>query len=156
MIRRLRVPGYESLNPTIIESIYGLKRTDPGKRANRLAGGWHSTDQVLATMPGFPELMGFVLESCPGFSVDLVWAIVNPTGVGNVEHGHEETSATCVYYPRSHRSAIVFRGREDVFVRPEAGLLLCFSGDIPHSVETNQSGLDRVSITFDMKHAVPR
>lgn len=116
-----------------------------------MAGGWHSTDQGLAGLPGVDELTAFILACHPGMEVHLLWTIVNPKGVANGRHPHTGVPTVCVYYPRSNPARIVLYGHDTHSVEPEAGLLLSFNGALEHSVEPNPVDEDRISITFDLR-----
>jgi len=152
-------PGVDSLqgpahlNKALIASVYDHKYTDPGKRANALAGGWHSTTQDIVERPGFPELLAFIAGYVEGRRLQYVWTIVNPTGVGNPRHPHDPTMLSFCYYPRASRAAIVFYDPEGVEhrIEPVAGLLLRFPGHIPHRVETNPGPDDRIVIACDFE-----
>lgn len=154
-IRRHIVPGHERLNPILLESIYRLKTTDPGAKRRTSVGGWHSTDPLIVTLPGFDHLMGVLQQEGV---VSEIWAIVNGKGHSNRRHAHWAgvPALSAVYYVQvpQPRAAIVFD--PGIRIEPEPGLLLVFGSDEQHSVEVNGSDQDRVVVACNFVPAPPR
>lgn len=144
----IALQGPAHLNDRLIASVLAQRQVDPGRKANRLAGGWHSTTQDLADRPGFPELLAHIAAEAPGCRLQYVWTIVNPVGVGNGRHAHNPAVTSFCYYPRDSRAAIVFDAAR---IEPRAGLLLRFPGALYHSTEPNPGPEDRIVIACDFE-----
>jgi len=94
---------------------------------------------------------------------DQIWANMNEQGAGNIRHSHGPASASLVasgvFYPNLDSAAVgpVARlrlyppGVEEVVVTPRQGLLVLFSPDLEHEVESHVGGGARMSFAFNLR-----
>lgn len=168
-------------NEEIKEYCLWLKENTKGATiSNR--GGWHSSDIVLPLpkelLNLFNNLEIFVNENCykhigvPNLKLGNFWVNINQKGNYNLEHDHQSSILSGVYYvsvPFSDMGDLVLhRGdtaeyflKSDVerittksnsFVaikKPIESLFYVFPSWVRHHVETNNSDGERISIAFN-------
>ena len=96
------------------------------------------------------------------------WCNINHVGDCNLLHHHTRTDLVGVFYIKSERnSGRLILTRNDgaqycdmmhrqgqFFIKPTTGRLYLFPGHIWHRVEPNDSGVDRISVSFNMYTAL--
>lgn len=190
---RQEISGSRELNVSLLQFILAERSADRfGLQNSNIAalGGWHSRNSLHKNVAFEPlvtaictaaEIIASRLDYDPKlkFSLDQMWAVVNPPGAFNSEHLHPHSLWSGVYYvqvpdqpgrlrfsdPRAGN--IMFcaqhrRGTEKpdeaklaIAYEPSEGQILLFPGYLPHSVEPNQSRIDgeaalRVAIGFNL------
>ena len=106
-----------------------------------------------------------------GFAITACWANVNAPGAGHAMHSHPNNLLSGIYYvttpdgadtvnfhePRPQAAIIrppvtelTADNTDQVVVRVSAGTLLVFPAWLQHSVDTNQSGEARISVSFNI------
>lgn len=168
-------------NEEIKEYCLWLKENTKGTTiSNR--GGWHSSDIVLPLPKELLNLFNnieiFVNENCykhigvPNLKLGNFWVNINQKGDYNLEHDHQNSVLSGVYYvsvPFSDMGDLVLhRGdsaeyflKSDIerittktnsFVaikKPIESLFYIFPSWVRHHVETNNSDGERISIAFN-------
>lgn len=174
-----KLSNYESLNQTLLTTIYRLKQSDSGCSASNVLG-WHSRGNLFdlpevqllktaidAAIQQAAQSMGYSHVSIHPANC---WANVNPPYASNKIHDHANCLFSGVYYvktPENCGSLMFYDPREArTFYKPpasdytaytadaiahvaEEGLLLIFPSWLKHGVEPNLSSADRVSISFN-------
>jgi hypothetical protein len=67
-------------------------------------------------------------------------------------HAEDDELLSAVYYvtaPENSGDLLLHDGPASVRIRPEAGMLVLFSPELEHEVESNRSGAERLSIAFN-------
>ena len=108
--------------------------------------------------------------------VSSMWVNVNPPGCGNLKHQHPlcdlagvlwvqgggvQCGALKIEHPGAYARANLIAGmgevatecsfRETYQLAPTEGTMVIFPSDLAHWVETNHSGMDRLSVAFNLK-----
>ena len=138
-------------------------------------GGWQSVDKELDLISNIIKRhckkyfrhLGNGNAEC---NIVAQWANVNCPGSSNIVHHHGDCDFSGVYYVRVpensgdllvHNFEAPNNNLSKVFtntthtstghrVEPEEGLIVMFPGNLKHSVTTNRSNEDRVSIAFNL------
>ncbi len=119
--------------------------------------------QRIAESQRFLPNLSFQLEN---------WVNINPPGASNKIHYHANCHFSGIYYislkapecgsiffrdPRVASRMLTYPSAEptdfttnEIRMKPEEGRMYVFPGWLEHGVEVNQSGEDRVSITFNV------
>jgi uncharacterized protein (TIGR02466 family) len=109
------------------------------------------------------------LEFSQSWNFENSWANVYPQGAFVPAHNHGTSHWSGVYYVKANNNCgdliftdpkeyalnnepenIKWRGRIDMRVHVEAGTLLLFPGYLKHQTMPNQSGADRIVISFNI------
>lgn len=193
LVFQKRVDDSTALNASLLRFILAEREADGlGIERSNVAelGGWHSRT-TLHQEPQFQPLIdeiASVVETLfnefdyhpdMSFSLNQMWAVINPPGAYNHEHVHSHSLWSGVYYVQVPDAAgpLILRdprpgnvmsagqsrpGAEkieaaklSVFHEPVEGELTLFPGFLPHAVGANQSKKTdsdalRVAISFNM------
>jgi uncharacterized protein (TIGR02466 family) len=174
-----KLTEHEALNLSLLEVIFRLKASDPGRVASNVLG-WHSQGNLfdLEAVKPFQTLVdGAIAEvaSAMGYGNIRIrgancWANVNPKYASNKIHDHANCLFSGVYYVKTPKDCgnLMFYDPRNArtFYKPlvsnftaytadavahaaEAGLLLIFPSWLQHGVEPNLSDEERISISFN-------
>lgn len=143
------------VEPGLLESILRYKETHTGVEGTNI-GGWHSRyfydrvdvdwfnkplDDILAVLDNKYKLANF-------------WFNVNGKNHYNKWHAHSVKNDVAVYYVKSPEGAgdIEFMDKNGhvTAVKPRAGLVLVFPGDLKHRVCENTSDDIRVAAAMNL------
>lgn len=168
----------EPLNRHLLETIYALtapRRALPPGGSWQTDPTLHTRPE-FADFAGIVTkaakgALDFLALDYPGFVITGCWANINPTGGKNSSHTHPNNYLSGVYYaavpegagsiefadPRAQAGVIMpptktwnkFTGNK-VAVPVMPGRLVIFPAWLSHSVPTNVSAEDRVSISFNI------
>jgi uncharacterized protein (TIGR02466 family) len=193
LVFHYQVPGSRAMNATFLRFILEERLADPtGLQLSNVGvlGGWHSRNSLYRE-PVFKPLVDAIatvaqtiarrLDYDPKlkFTLDQMWAVVNPPGAYNNEHLHPHALWSGAYYvqvpenagrlrfvdPRPGNVMLCAQHRQGAEQPEEAklaiahepleGNLVMFPGYLPHLVEPNLSRLDgeaglRIAISFNL------
>ena len=114
--------------------------------------------------------MGWDLEKNK-LKITGMWSVINRAGNANARHIHPNSFLSAAYYVKAPkncgdimfhdpRSAAVYRkpkisndnvlNTTEILITPKEGLLVLFPSFLNHSVKPNESGKDRVVISFNI------
>lgn len=117
------------------------------------------------------NVLNYLKVEYEDFYITDCWANINRFGHSHSMHTHPNNYLSGVYYvkvppnsgqivfgdPRPQASAITPRHKENTIansnqmhIDPEEGKLILFNSWLPHFVEVNQSGEERISIAFNV------
>ena len=103
--------------------------------------------------------------------ITSMWSVINRTGNANARHIHPNSFLSAAYYVKAPdncgdimfhdpRSAAVYRrakiandnilNTSEILITPKEGLLVLFPSYLQHSVQSNESGKERVVISFNI------
>ena len=129
------------------------------------------TDFAGLALTGARNVLGFLKCRVQEIYITSCWANINRRGRAHHDHTHPNNYLSGVYYPKAPKGSggIVFadpRPQASMIapeftqmtpftsnvhrVEPEAGRMILFHSWLPHSVEANASGEERVSIAFNV------
>ena len=83
-----------------------------------------------------------------------LWFNYMPPGAITTLHNHdnEDELLSAVYYvtaPDKSGELVMKASPVSIRIEPSPGLMVFFPPDLPHAVETNQSGEERLSVAFN-------
>ena len=100
-----------------------------------------------------------------------MWSVINRSGAANARHIHPNSFLSAAYYVKAPdncgdimfhdpRSAAVYKrakiekdnilNTSEILITPKEGLLVLFPSYLQHSVQSNESGKERVVISFNI------
>ena len=128
---------------------------------------------VNAINPGLSEAfkdMGWDVKN-QQIKITGMWSVINKTGAANARHIHPNSFLSAAYYVKAPdncgdimfhdpRSAAVYRrpkvsndnllNTSEISITPKDGLLVLFPSFLNHSVKPNDSGKERVVVSFNI------
>ncbi|MGB5737502.1 MAG: putative 2OG-Fe(II) oxygenase [Thiohalocapsa sp.] len=154
-------PRAADCNARMVAAFETLDESRFQKRTHFIAGRFENLYLQQDALPGLTDILAFAqgqaarrlgttaAELRSGF-----WLNAMRPGQRTSKHSHEENDELLsgVYYVTAPASSgdILFHDHPfETRVAPQAGLLLLFPPDLPHSVEPNRSGELRLSIAFN-------
>jgi uncharacterized protein (TIGR02466 family) len=117
------------------------------------------------------SILGFLKIGCDDFEITGCWANVNPPGAAHGIHSHPNNFLSGVYYLQTQPGAdtinfhdpriqtgiirppvteLTAANTDQIVVSVSNGTLLLFPAYLQHSVSPNESGEDRISISFNV------
>ncbi len=159
------------LNP-IIQYAYSLKESEFGMISRKSSVNGFQTKEIYdihsVVKPLFDYISVMIESNSKEFALNVklnlgyYWININGNGSYNESHHHMGNSANSkkqsilsgVFYlsvPDGDSGNIVFlkSNNESISIKPKNGELLLFSPALIHSVETNNTMEDRISIAFN-------
>jgi uncharacterized protein (TIGR02466 family) len=167
--------SYNSSN--LKDYVINLKDSQSGRVLSNY-GGWQSYEIVDGVPNEFKELETILNDTAnqicleanlPSIRLNNVWFNVNVPGSYNSIHNHQNSILSGVYYidvPEENMGDIeffrsddsqyylrnneqTFFGTERVTYKAQTGILLMFPGWLKHSVQSNMSKQNRISMSFN-------
>lgn len=168
---------HQSLNENIIMALDQLRRDEPELapgRAWQSERALHKLDEFHELVSCINEATERVLEylkvSYRAFEITAFWANICMPGAEHKMHCHPNNFLSGVYYLATHKGAetinfhdprsqtgiirppateLTAENADQVVVTVKNGTLLVFPAWLPHSVDANESGKPRISISFN-------
>lgn len=154
-------PEASAINAPLAAAFACLDETGFQKRTHFIAGRFENLYLQRQSLPGLDQVLDFaqaqaarrlgktVAELRAGF-----WLNAMGPGQSTSRHSHEENDELLsgVYYvtaPADSGDILFHDPPFETRVSPQAGLLLLFAPDLPHSVEPNKSNQLRLSVAFN-------
>ncbi len=175
---QLRRELYEPANATLLALIARLRGEGPEPApgaAWQSAQALHRLPELAGLTACFDDAVRSVLRflqvGYEHFTLTACWASVYPPGAGHRMHTHPNNFLSGVYYvrtapgaetinfhdPRAQTSilrppvtALTSANTDQAVMRVRPGMLLLFPAFLPHSVDANGSGAERVSLSFNV------
>lgn len=166
------------LDEGVEENIYQLRERDEGTLISTV-GGWQSTrcnsvpdwgKVIFAQVQSDMEWLYSEYGVAKTPELSNYWVNINPPGGFNQTHTHPHSFMSgCLYIKAQKNCGNIVFDRPDQMLnflqagetnernfgiwkeRPEAGKVVYFTSDLPHSVMPNQSTEDRISIAFNFR-----
>ena len=165
-------------NTELTDFIYDKRKSDPGVKISN-CNGWQSSeivkgecDQIDYLVSVFDKEIAFCVEQTglPDLEINNIWINVNPPGAYNQLHNHQGSVLSGVYYVQAEEGQgnIQFERNDDAeyflplnnkkqtyfnctraTYKAKSNALYIFPGWLKHSVESNKTGTDRISISFN-------
>ena len=128
-------------------------------------------DLVSCVTNAVKSVLRFLRIAYDAFEVTGCWANILAKGAAHKTHNHPNNFLSCVYYVRTHPGTdtinfhdpriqtgiirppvveLTSENTDQVVVKVENGTLLIFPAYLQHSVDTNTSENERVSISFNI------
>ncbi len=152
--------------PALLARVLALRAESKGKPMSSVGPSWHS-EKTLLEDPEIGALVWASFESVltaaarvgllPAATLQAqAWANVLETGASHRVHAHPGALVSAVYY-LSAGSRFVFElapGGPSTYLKPTAGLLVAFPGELSHYVEPHEEeAFPRVSIALNVRAA---
>ena len=144
------------------EALYNLKEKSPGVQKSN-SGGWHSENILnLMSFTSLKRVIQYTIQKenlLNNVDFHSMWGNINPTSSWNERHNHSGYALSGCYYIQIGFTAGNFLIEEDndyfnlpstTEIVPETGMLILFDAEYYHSVNTNLSNYDRISIAFNL------
>lgn len=164
-IDALWYPEAGAINTPLAAAFACLDETGVQRRTHFIAGRFENLYLQRDSLPGLPQILDFAQAQAAhrlgttfaelglGF-----WLNAMGPGQNTSKHSHEENDEvlSAVYYVAAPAKSgdILFQDPPfETRVSPQAGLLLLFSPELPHSVETNRSNQLRLSIALNFRQS---
>ena len=117
------------------------------------------------------SVLEFLRVGCDEFEITGCWANINPPGASHKAHWHPNNFLSGVYYVQTGPGAdainfhdpriqtgiirppvteLTGANSDQVVVRVRDGTLLLFPAYLQHSVDANESGAERISVSFNL------
>tara|TARA_B100000686_G_C16271025_1_gene704057 strand:+ start:56 stop:634 length:579 start_codon:yes stop_codon:yes gene_type:complete len=167
------------INKDLEKFTYELQKKDPDTELRSVVRGWqsrqnfHELEEAKPWLKATEQLfISIVSELKPeeGYCLDLdtAWLNLNPQHAENKMHIHPGADLSGVYYvkkPKDSGAIVLYDPRVQIYpvrtpknemrkdrttIDAKAGDLLVFPGWLQHSVDTNMSKEDRISISFNL------
>jgi len=179
--RRLRPEVYQPINAAILDRLDEMRRGLPALargEAWQSGHGLHEQedlrDLVSCIDAAVNAALAFLRVGYRQVLTTGCWANVNAPGAAHRMHAHPNNFLSGVYYvqvqdgadtinfhdPRAQAAIIrptvtelTAYNTDQVVISVSPGTLLVFPAWLPHSVDANQSGLMRISISFNVMFA---
>jgi len=179
--RRLRPEAYQPINAAILDRLDEMRRGLPALargEAWQSGHGLHEQedlrDLVSCIDAAVNAALAFLRVGYRQVLTTGCWANVNAPGAAHRMHAHPNNFLSGVYYvqvqdgadtinfhdPRAQAAIIrptvtelTAYNTDQVVISVSPGTLLVFPAWLPHSVDANQSGLMRISISFNVMFA---
>lgn len=165
-------------NNSLKKYAYDRQKTDKGRQISNYLG-WQSSDILAGECPAIDMMVGNINKEIdelripvglPPLQIQNIWININPVGAYNQLHNHMGSVLSGVYYvdARDGSGNIQFdRGDSADYHLPmvpekqtyfsvtratykaKTSALYIFPSWLKHSVQANQSGVDRISISFN-------
>jgi hypothetical protein len=168
-----RHPDAEVLNPALMAAFDQLGEDDFERRSHFIGGRFENLYLKPERLPGVEQVLQFVLEQArnllrtrraawldPNTDSEQAlrigfWLNAMQPGQATSRHHHEEHDElySGVYYVSAPDQAgdILFHDPPfETRVSPQAGMILLFPPTLEHSVESNRSSAQRLSIAFNI------
>ncbi|MBK1706525.1 putative 2OG-Fe(II) oxygenase [Halochromatium glycolicum] len=168
-----RHPDAETINPRLIAAFDQLGEADFERRSHFIGGRFENLYLKPGRLPGVEQILQFALEQVrdllrthqanwldPGTDSEQAlrigfWLNAMQPGQTTSRHHHEEHDElfSGVYYVSAPEQAgdILFHDPPfETRVSPQPGMTLLFPPALEHSVETNRSSTQRLSIAFNI------
>ncbi len=174
-----RIKDNTQLNKDLEKFTYELQKKDPDTELRSVVRGWqsrqnfHELEEAKPWLKATEQLfISIVSELKPeeGYCLDLdtAWLNLNPQHAENKVHIHPGADLSGVYYvkkPENSGGIVLYDPRVQIYpvrtpknemrkdrfeINAKAGDLLVFPGWLQHSVDTNMSKEDRISISFNL------
>jgi hypothetical protein len=156
------MPDAEPVNQRIAEAFRGLRQEDFSRRSHFFGGRYENLYLERERMPELALILDHV-EACSRQILDVgsrplrvgFWFNAQGPGQSTTEHTHEEDDELLsgVYYvvaPKHGGDLVLLDGVLTIRVVPDAGSFLFFPPSLAHRVEANRSGVQRLSIAFNV------
>jgi hypothetical protein len=156
----LKIPDADALNDRLLERFESLRDSPDTRRSHFFHGRY---ENLYIDQKRIPEILPLITAAeqaarqvlhRPGQLRCGFW--FNQMGPGHRTslHSHEEDDEllSAVYYvtaPNDSGDLMMEASPVSIRVRPSPGLMVLFPPDLPHAVDTNQSGQDRLSVAFN-------
>ena len=154
-------PEASAINAPLAAAFACLDETGFQRRTHFIAGRFENLYLQREGLPGLEQVLEFaeaqaarrlgkaVAELRSGF-----WLNAMGPGQSTSKHSHEENDEVLsgVYYvttPADSGDILFHDSPFETRVSPQAGMLLLFAPDLPHSVEPNKSNQLRLSVAFN-------
>lgn len=168
----------KTVNKNILEALEGIRPpiadliSAKGWQSNH---DMHKLDEfrVLVSYIGdsVRTILKFLKIGYDDFEITGCWANINPSGASQRTHSHPNNYLSGIYYvqtqaradtinfhdPRAQTGIIrppvtelTVDNTDQVVVKVDSGTLLVFPSYLQHSVETNDSDRERISISFNI------
>lgn len=153
--------GASAANAPLVAAFDRLDETDFQQRTHFIAGRFENLYLQRDRLPGLAPILDFAqAEAARRLRLDAdglrsgFWLNAMRPGQCTSRHSHEENDELLsgVYYvtaPADSGDILFHDSPFETRVSPQAGLLLLFAPDLPHSVERNRSQQLRLSIAFN-------
>ena len=117
------------------------------------------------------SVLEFLKVDCRDIEITACWATVNAPGRGHAVHAHPNSYFSGVYYAQTHTGAdtinfhdprsqmgvirppvteLIAANADQAVVKVSDGTLLFFPSWLQHSVDTNSSDKNRISVSFNL------
>ena len=166
--------------PNIINTIKTIQLNDHGRTISNM-GGWQSNDLDLKMFNEHKHLVDMsnkinkaVMDICTQVDTSLqlfisnIWFNINKPHDYNIAHYHPNSAFSGIVYIQCEPNSSIyfehdtlknhypFKTNSDLFadklqIYPSNGRLIVFPSWIKHSVPSNQSDSERISIAFNMQ-----
>jgi hypothetical protein len=167
------LPHADALNTRLAAAFSSLREKDFERRSHFIGGRFENLYLSAERLPGLAEVLAFaqnqarhLLSSGQASWLDAPIGVDQPLRIGfwinamqpgqsTSRHAHQECDELIsgVYYVAAPAGAGDILFHEPPFetrVRPESGMMLLFAPSLEHSVETNHSRLQRLSVAFNI------
>ncbi len=157
-----RYPEAERLNPRLVTAWSALADTDFERRTHFISGRFENLYPSRDQLPGVEQLLAFAehqARAILGLTRQALrcgfWLNAMAPGDRTSEHTHDEDDELLsgVYYitaPEGSGDILFHDDPFEVRVAPEPGMMLLFPPRVAHSVETNRSLEQRLSLAFNI------
>jgi hypothetical protein len=166
-VHLVRLPDAEALNARLLAEFHAALDAPDNRRSHFLHGRFENlyierrhTPTILALLAAAEQAAAELLHQ-PGPLRCGHWFNLMGPGHRTSLHTHEEADEllSAVYYvtaPPDSGDLLLEADPFTIRLRPEAGLMALFPPDLPHAVETNRSGQERLSVAFNFGPAQGR
>ena len=174
----LKLVVHQSLNENIVRALDQIRRGEPKLapgQAWQSEQTLHKLDEFHDLVSCINEAIECVLEHLKfcyrAFEINAFWANISMPGAEHRMHCHPNNFPSGVYYVAIHEGAetnnfhdprsqtgiirppateLTAENADQVVVTVKNGTLLVFPAWSPHSVDANESGKPRISISFNI------
>jgi hypothetical protein len=159
-VHLLHVPAAGALNARLLEQFLAARDGPEVRKTHYLYGRFENiylarerTPAILPLIDAAQRAVAEVLRH-PGPLRCGHWFNLMGPGERTSMHAHEENDEllSAVYYvsvPQGGGDLILDAAPATIRIRPQDGLMVLFPPDLPHAVEPNESGRDRLSVAFN-------
>jgi uncharacterized protein (TIGR02466 family) len=164
----------ESHNEILFNTINSMYASEPSDAVSN-DGGWQSANKQTGLIDStikhhFQKYLQSLGNTKLSYNITSEWVNVNPPGTSNLYHTHGDCDFSGVFYVSAPKDCgdIVFHNAQvppnnlshlfpnvDYFksvkrFTPEDNMIIIFPGNLPHSVCSNMSPNNRLSIAFNI------
>jgi len=175
---QLKAELHETIDAKILAVVERLRREAPelepgvGWQSNHTLHELEELRDLISCVNSTAEsVLRFLRIGCDAFEITACWANVLPKSAAHKVHSHPNNFLSGAYYVRTHPGAdtinfheprtqagiirppvveLTAENADQVVVRVKNGTLLIFPAYLPHSVDTNMSEKERVSVSFNI------
>ena len=175
---QLKAEQHEAINARILAALERMRRDEPqlasgqGWQSDRKLHELEEfQDLVSCVNHATKSILQFLRIGCDALQITGCWVNVLPKGAAHRSHSHPNNFLSGAYYVRTHPGAdtinfhdprnqtgiirppvvqLTAENTDQVVVKVSNGTLLVFPAYLQHSVDTNMSEKERVSISFNI------